>query len=110
MLFFRSVLAESPSDGGGFLRGVAGEMEMFQDVAAEAEKFSTVALARAAQLNLDGAFNAAGARRHDHNPVAHVNRLINVVGNEKHGRASRFPKAEHFVLHLHAREGIERAE
>ena len=62
------------------------------------------------EVDVDDAFDAAGARGHDDDAVAHVDRLVDVVGDEQHRRAARFPEAQHLVLHAHAREGVERAE
>ena len=51
-----------------------------------------------------------GALGHDDDPIAHVNRLIDVVGDKEHGGAARLPEAQHFILHPHAGKGIERAK
>ena len=52
----------------------------------------------------------AGPLRQDDDAVAHVNGLIDVVSNEEHGRAPVLPKAQDFILHTHAGEGVEGAE
>src|SRR5205085_9835415 len=91
-------------------RTIAGKVEQFENVAAQPKKLWTVALTRTFQINLDGALDATGARRHDHDAVAHVDRLIDVVSDKEHRGAARFPEAQHFVLHFHARESVERAE
>ena len=51
-----------------------------------------------------------GRGRHDDDAVAHVDRFVDVVGDEEHRRAARLPEPQHFVLHPHAGEGVERAE
>ena len=51
-----------------------------------------------------------GRGRHDDDAVAHVNRFVDVVGDEQHGGAARLPEAQHFILHAHAGKGVERAE
>ena len=32
------------------------------------------------------------------------------MGDQEHGGAARLPESQHFVLHAHAGEGVERAE
>src|SRR5258706_12801802 len=89
---------------------VAGEMKEFQNVTAETKEFRAVAFARALQIDLDNTFYAAWALRHDYDAVAHVNRFIDVVGDQKHRGAARFPQPQHFILHSHARKGVQRSE
>src|ERR1043166_3630013 len=85
-------------------------MEPFENVAAEPQKFRAAALSRPLEVDLEIAFDATGARRHDENPVAHVNGFVDVVGHEEHGRATVPPELQNFVLHAHAGEGVERAQ
>ena len=85
-------------------------MQEFQNVAAQAQKFSAVALPRPRQIHGDGPGQPAGARRHDDNPVAHVDRLVDVMRDEQHRGAAGLPKPQDFILHFHAREGVERPE
>ena len=66
--------------------------------------------AGAVESDVDDAFDAARARRHDDDAIAHVDGFVDVMGDEQHGGAARLPKAEDFVLHAHAGEGVERAE
>lgn len=49
-------------------------------------------------------------RRHDDDAIGHVDGFVNVMGHQQHGRAAGLLEPQHFVLHLHAREGVERAE
>ena len=92
-----------------FLRTFAGEVKIFQDIAAESEKIFAVALARTFQSNRDGTLDPTWARRHDHDSIAHVDGFVDVMGNEEHGRAASLSECQHFVLHPHSGERIERA-
>src|SRR2546428_6768477 len=66
LFLFRSARAVAAARGGphrgedAVARGVACEMEQFQDVAAEAKEFRTVSLARSIQRDNDGSFDLAG--------------------------------------------------
>ncbi len=51
-----------------------------------------------------------GRWRHDDDAVAHVNGFVDVMRNEQHGGPAGLPKAQDFILHPHAGEGVERAE
>ena len=79
--------------------------------AAQSEKFWTVPLrGRRSEMNVDDAFDATRARRHDDDAIAHVDGFVNVVGDQQHRRAARLPEAKDFVLHAHASESVESAE
>src|SRR6266536_3482870 len=86
------------------LSGVTREMKKIQDVAAETKEPGAVALARTRQIHRNGSLDAAGTRRQDHDAVAHVDRLVDVVRDQEDGGAARFPKAQHLILHAHARK------
>ena len=51
-----------------------------------------------------------GTRRHDHDPVAHVDGFVDVVRDEEHRGPPRLPDAQDFVLHAHPGELVEGAE
>src|SRR5262245_16213495 len=85
-------------------------MEVFENLAAEAEKRIASAITWSRKIDVDLAIDSARRRGHDKDAIAHVDRLINVVGNEQHGGATILPQAQHFVLHPHAGEGVEGAE
>ena len=85
-------------------------MQQLQNLAAQAEKFCAVAQPRARERDGEDALDAAGARGHQHDAVAHVEGFVDVVRDEEHGGAAGLPEAEHFVLQAHAGEGVERAE
>src|SRR3989442_5535147 len=91
-------------------RRVAGQVEMFEDIASEAEEFRAVALAWTSQANVEVALDATGTGSHNDDAVAHVDCFVDVVSDQKHRSAAGLPKTEHFVLHAHAGEGIQRAE
>lgn len=90
--------------------GFAGEMQMFENFAAEAEKRIASAITWSREVDINLAIDSAGRLGHDEDPIAHVDRFINVVGDEQHCCAPILPKAQHFVLHAHPRECVERAE
>ena len=92
------------------LMNVAGEVQQFENLDAEFQKVRAVAFARAIEIDLDGAFDAARTGGHDDDAIAHVDRFVDVMRDEDHRRAARFPEAQHFILHFHASECIERAE
>ena len=52
----------------------------------------------------------AGAGGHDEDAIAHVDRFIDVMGDQEHGGETGLPQAQHFILHSHAGEGIESTE
>ena len=61
-------------------------------------------------IHRDHPIHSTGTGGHDDDAVAHVDRFIDVVGDQEHRGAAGLPEAQHFVLHSHAREGIECAE
>ena len=85
-------------------------MKVLENLAAQAEEWFAGPIARAREVDLDFAIDAPGCLRHDKDAITHVDGFIDVVGNEKHSGAAIFPKAQHFILHSHAGEGVERAE
>src|SRR5262249_49533235 len=85
-------------------------MQMIENLAAQAKERLAGAIARTQKLNIDLAIDAPRRRSDDEDAIAHVDGFIAVVGHEKHGGTAIFPEPEHFVLHPHAREGVERAE
>ena len=89
---------------------LACEVKKIQNVATQAKEIFAAALARAIQSDADSAFNSAWPRTHDHNAVAHVDGFVDVVGNQEHGGAPSLPESEYFILHSHAREGVEGAK
>ena len=90
--------------------GVAGEVQQLKDFAAQAQKVRAVALARAREIDSERPFDATGARGHQNDAIAHVDCFVDVVGDEQHRCAARFPQAQHFILHAHAGECVESAE
>ena len=85
-------------------------MEKFQKLSAQAKKVGAAAIAWTLEGNRNGLLNSAGPLAHDDDSIAHVNCFIDVVGDEQHRCAASLPDAQHFILHSHAREGVERAE
>src|SRR5947209_14412723 len=81
----------TPDGGSG---AVLGEVEQFEDLGAEGEEGGVVAAARAGQGDVDHALDAGRARGHDDDAVAHVDRLVDVVGDEEHGGAAGLPEAQ----------------
>ena len=85
-------------------------MQQLQNVRTQAQEFRTASLARASQSDVNDPFDPPRTRRHDHDPVAHVDRFVHVVRHQQHRCATRLPEAQHLVLHPHPREGVQRAK
>ena len=85
-------------------------MQVFENFAPEAEKQIAGAITWSREIDLNLAIDPPGRRGHDNNAMAHVDRFINVVGDEQHRGATILPQAQNFVLHPHAGKGVERAE
>jgi len=85
-------------------------VKQFQNFTPKAEEFQAGSLARTIEGDGDDSFDLAGVRRHDDDAVAHVDRLVDVMGDEEHRGAAGLPEAQHFILHAHSSEGIERPE
>jgi hypothetical protein len=86
------------------------KVEKFQNVSAQLKEVGAAAIARAFKRDGHGLLDSTWPLAHDYDSVAHVNCFIDIVGNEKHRRATGLPDAQHFVLHSHASERVERAE
>src|SRR5882724_4258286 len=89
---------------------MAGEVEKFENICAEAKKFRAAAITWSSQCISNVPVDAARCRGHDKDAITHVDGFINVVSNEKHCSAAIFPEPQHFVLQAHAGEGVECAE
>ncbi len=87
--------------------GFAGEMQMFENLAAETEKRIARAITWSREVDINLAIDSSGRLGHDQDAIAHVDRFINVVSDEQHRGAAIFPQTQHFVLHAHPREGVE---
>ena len=85
-------------------------MEQLQNFTTQLEKIRTAAIARPLQGNRDRALDPTGPLRHDNDAITHVDRFVDVMRDKKHRGAARLPKTQHFVLHPHPGEGVERAE
>src|SRR4051812_3325397 len=66
--------------------------------------------ARARQLDLELANDAAGPRRHHHDAVAEEDRLVDRMRDQHHGLAAREPYALQLGVHLLAGQSVQRAE
>src|SRR5678815_1082927 len=91
-------------------RDIAGEMQVFENLAAEAEKRIASAITWSREVDIDLAIDSPRRRGHDEDAITHVDSLINIVGDEQHGSATILPQTQHFILHPHAGESVERAE
>jgi hypothetical protein len=83
---------------------------MLQNLAAEAHEWFTGAITWSREVDINLPIDSPGRRSHNEDAMAHVDRFIDVVGDEQHCCAPIFPEAQNFVLHAHSREGVERAE
>src|SRR5437899_2518265 len=99
----------SPSRG-HFRPAIAGEVEKLENFTAQREEIRVAAIARTIKCDRNDLLDRAGPLRQDDDAVAHVNGFIDVVSNEQHGSAPVLPKAQNFILHTHARKGVESAE
>src|SRR6516225_472986 len=91
-------------------RRVAREMEVLENISAEAQESQAAAIAGSSECIRNGLIDPARRLSHDHDAIAHVNRFVDIVGDEKHGGAAVFPEAQHLILHPHPGKGVERAE
>ena len=89
---------------------VAGEIKKSQNFSPEAKELRAGAVTRPIKSDRDGTFNPPRALGHDDNAVAHVDRFVDVVGDEEHGGAARLPEMKHFILHPHTSKSVERAK
>src|SRR4051794_10246280 len=90
--------------------GFAGEMQMFENLAAEAEKGIAGAITWSREVDIDLAINSPRRPGHYQDAITHINRFINVVRDEQHRSATILPQPQYFILHPHPGESIERAE
>jgi hypothetical protein len=82
-------------------------MEKFQNFSPEAKELRAAAVTRSIKSDRDGMFNPLRAL--DDNAVAHLDRFVDVVGDEEHG-AAHLPEMKHFILHPYTGKSAERAE
>src|SRR5436190_1605664 len=85
-------------------------MQVFEDLSTQSEKLGAVSFAGTLDWNVEVALDPPRPRSHDDDSVTHVNRFINVMSNQEHGRTAVLPEAQHFVLHPHARESVQCAQ
>ena len=52
----------------------------------------------------------SGTLGHDHDPIAPIDRFVDVVSDKEHCRFVPLPESQHFVLHPHAGKGLKRAQ
>ena len=95
---------------GGGVNGFAGKMQMFENLAAKAKERFASAITWPRQIDIDLAIGSPRRWAHDEDAIAHVNRFIDVVGDEQHRGATILPQPHYFILHAHPRESVERAE
>jgi hypothetical protein len=61
-------------------------------------------------IDFQNSLNTAGARGHDHHLIAEIDHLVDIMGDEKRSCTLALPDAQHLLLHLYPRQGIECAE
>jgi hypothetical protein len=86
------------------------EMHDLKDVTAQTQEIFAAPIARSVHIHLNDLFNPARPRSHDHDAIAHVNRFVDIMCDQEHGRAMGAPNAQDFILHPHPGKSIERAE
>ena len=57
-------------------------MQMFENLAAEAEKRIAAAITRSREVDIDLAIDSSGRLGHDEDAIAHIDRFIDVMGDE----------------------------
>jgi hypothetical protein len=85
-------------------------MQVLENFASEAQERVACAIAGSCETDVDLAIDSAGRLGHDDDPITHVDGFINVMRDEEHCRATVFPQPQHFILHPHACESVERTE
>src|SRR5215469_7242772 len=81
------------------------------EIAARLDGADIVALdAGAREADLETLEDAAGPRRHHHHFGAEINRLLDAVRDEDDGHVGAPPHRMQLLLHLLARQRVERAE
>jgi hypothetical protein len=72
--------------------GSAGEMQMFENLTAEAEKRFVGAITWSRELDINLVIDSPGHLRHDEDAIAHVDGFINVMGDKKKMFSFRFAR------------------
>jgi hypothetical protein len=85
-------------------------MKQLKDFAAKLEEIRAAAITGALDVHGDASIDSPRAWGHDEYAVTHVDRFIDVMSDQEHRGETGLPQAQHFILHSHAREGIEGTE
>ena len=85
-------------------------MKQLEDFAAKAEEFRAATIPGTSEVYLDSLVDSTGARCQDEDAIAHIDRFVDVMGNQEHRGEADLPQAKHLVLHAHPCEGIEGSE
>src|ERR1043166_9056917 len=85
-------------------------MKQLENFTAEPEEFGAAPITRTIERDRNDALDSARTLSHDNDSVAHIDRFIDIVRDQKHCGAARLPESQHFILHSHARKCVERAE
>ena len=94
----------------GFILHAQGPYLLAQCTAHLEERLAAAPLAGAADRVVEDACDAAGISGHQHDFLPEVERLLDVVRDEQRRRVLLVPEPEEDVLHLLARDGVERRE
>ena len=86
------------------------EVHRLKNVTAQAQEIRAASVAWPVHVYWNDLLNPTGARSHDNDAVAHVDGFVDVVGDKEDGGAASMPEPQHFILHAHSSEGIERPE
>src|SRR5687768_9673560 len=71
---------------GGNRFASAGKMQQLENLAAQAQELSTVALPRARQIHCNSPLDTSRTGCHQYDAIAHVNRFVDVVRYQQHRR------------------------
>ena len=85
-------------------------MQQFENVTAQLKKSRAAPIAWTIKSNGNDLIDRARPLRHDDDAIAHVNCFIGIVSDQQCGGATGLPEAQHFILHTHAGEGVQRTE
>ena len=88
---------------------ISGEVQQLKDLAAKTEEFRAAAISGTSEIHGDGLFDSPRTLCHDEDPIAHVNRFIDIVGDQECGSEASLPETQDFILHSHAGKGVEGA-
>ena len=89
---------------------LATEVELVENFYAVLDELIGGTITGEGQVDLDVSHDAAGVRVHNQNAGAHVDSLVNVMGDHESQLLGLSPDVENLVLHVHTGESIQCAQ